>query len=40
MTDRQTDRHKKKMRGGVFSKNIWEGASERASEGASDEMKI
>jgi len=28
----QTDRHKKKMRGVVFSKNIWEGAS--------DEMKI
>jgi hypothetical protein len=24
------------MRGGVFSKNIWEGAKERAS----DEMKI
>jgi hypothetical protein len=23
---------KKKMRGGIFSKNIWEGASERASE--------
>jgi len=30
--NRQTDRHEKKIRGGVFSKNIWEGAS--------DEMKI
>jgi hypothetical protein len=28
----QTDRHKKKMRGGVFSQNIWEGASERRDE--------
>jgi len=32
----QKDRHKKKMRGGVFSKNVWEGAKERAS----DEIKI
>ncbi len=28
MCDRRTDI--KKMRGGVFSKNIWEGAKERA----------
>jgi len=34
MCDRRADI--KKMGGGVFSKNIWEGAKERAS----DEMKI
>ncbi len=28
MTDRQTDRHEKKMRRGVLSKNIWEEAKE------------
>jgi len=26
------DRHEKKMRGGVFSKNIWEGAKEQRNE--------
>jgi hypothetical protein len=31
VTDRQTDM-KKKMRRGVLSKNIWEGASERATK--------
>ena len=48
VTDRKTDRHEKQlywlyvtdgqicMRGGIFIKNIWEGAKERAS----DEMKI
>ncbi len=26
------DRHEKKMRGGILSKNIWEGGSERRNE--------
>ena len=32
LTDKQTDRHEKKMLRGVFSKNIWDGAKERATK--------